>query len=553
MAEGDGHSGTAARFSTAAVHIVFQMRPGTTANRRITTGGDATLTLHSGAVSQVQAVDGIYHFDMPAGEEAVLELFGTQFRVVRVNGIDPDPTGENTIVVWDGTLRPNTGLEGQLQRLQILGYYCGAVTDAMNDIAERAILEFQADNGLVIDGVSGNHTRDKIAEIFGRVGNMNGTHQPLNRRYLAFFERANVGPSQRNSPQIDFRGGEAMKLSLPAPATDGATSMTYLLGCTPVHLDEASFPLHLTSRGGNGILTVTTAIEPTRNDMFEFRAVAQGDEVLEVHQGSAAGPLIATLDVHVVPLVNVELWGHLLTVTDAAGAQLADPPLWTQAEAQALIDSINDIWNPVGVRFVFRGFESHDVQQPQAGTIADDYIHLHLRSQAIARSLNRRGVMNVYFTQLLSMTFTNADGVPETMAPLAHAGNRWAFNPSAVFTSKSSAFNMGRVLAHEFGHMLRLTRAQYAHTDDRGVATPWRHDLWSRMRMMSKYVNYNPHNPERGWQNLTYGSDDQNFMLAGDLISVKDFPNDGTDGELQRSRASVSLRPYATHGLPLNA
>jgi hypothetical protein len=553
MAGGDGHSGTAAHFSAASVHVVFQTRPGATADRRITTGGDAALTLRSGGESQVQSVNGIYHFDVPAGDEAVLELFGTQFRIVRVNGVDPDPTANGTLVVWDAPLRPNTGLEGQLQRLQILGYYTGAVSAAMNDLAERAILEFQADNGLVIDGVCGNHTRDKIAEVFGHAGNLNGTHQPLNRRYLACFERANSGASLRNGPQIDFRGGETMKLSLPAPENPAAAPIAYRLAATSASLDEASYPWHLTARGGNGIVAVVTGVKTGSADQFEIRTVSTGDEVLELRQGSAAGPIIATLDVQVVPLVNVELWGHLLTVKDHAGAELANPPMWTEAEARALIDSINDIWNPAGVRFVFRRFESHDVQQPQAGIIEDDYINDHLRSQALASTLNRRGVMNVYFTQRLSMTYTNADGNPETITPLAHAGDRWRFNPSAVFTSKSSDFNMGRVLAHEFGHMLRLTRAHYAHTDDRGVATPWRHDLWSRMRMMSKYVNYDPADPDRNWQNLTYGVDNQNFMLAGDLISVKDLPNDGTDGELQRSRLSIRRLPYPDHGISLHA
>ncbi len=554
MAEGDGSSGSTAHFNTAAVHIVFQTRPGTVANRRITTAGDATLTLHSGAVSQVQPVEGIYHFDMPVGETAILELFGTQYNVIRVNGTDPDPTGERTIVVWDGALRPNTNLEGALQRLQILGYHHGAVTDAMNDLAEQAILQFQADHGLVIDGVAGSNTRTKINQIFSSAGHMPGGQQPLNRRYLAYFERANAGATRRDSPQIDFRGGEAMKLSLPAPVAGEAPSPVYKLGCFPINLDESSFPWHLTAHSGNGTVSVTNSIMTTYNDRFEFSAVATGDEVLEMHQGAADGPIIASLDVKVVALMQVDLWGHLLTVRDAGGAELADPPNWTEAEARSLIDRINDIWNPAGVRFVFRAFESHTLDEAQAGMVADDYVHNHIRSSTIARRLNRSGVMNIYFTQLLSMTYHNADGVLENSTPLAHAGNRWAFNPSAVFSSKGADMPMmGRVLAHEFGHMLKLTRAQYAHTDDRGVATPWRHDLWSRMRLMSKYVNYDTNDPDRWWQDLTYGTDENNFMLAGDLVSVKDLPNDGTDGELARSHTSITNRPYPARGIAIDA
>jgi hypothetical protein len=66
-------------------------------------------------------------------------------------------------------------------------------------------------------------------------------------------------------------------------------------------------------------------------------------------------------------------------------------------------------------------------------------------------------------------------------------------------------------------------------------------------------VNYDTNDPDRWWQDLTYGSDENNFMLAGDLVSVKDLPNDGTDGELARSHTSITNRPYPAHGIAIDA
>lgn len=555
---GRSRTGRTARFNTSAVHISFQKRPGHAADRLIPDGPEATLTLRSGAASQVQPVDGIYHFDLPDGDEAVLEVFGSQFRIVRTDGAAVDPTNSGTICVWAGTLRATSTLEGVQQRLQILGYYTGAVSPDMNDLAERAILEFQADNALVIDGVPGPRTQNKLDEIFSGHGGIRGTDQPLIRRYLTYFERAAYGPTRLDHPQFDFRGGGTPKLGLnftPAPAAADAAAVAppapvYKLGLFPSNLDESSLPWHAVVRGGDAVLSMSQARIATFSDRLQFTSRATGEDVIEIRQGSAEGPCIAEMDVVVSERKTVRLWGHLLTVRETGtGSVLADPPLWTQAEAQSLIDSINAIMDPMGIRFEFSGFSEHTLDQPQAGLIVDDYINDQVRHTRIARSNNRREYLNIYFTQRLRMIYENADGAREDSEPIAYAGNRWEFNPSCVFTSKSIPMDeLGRVIAHEFGHMLRLSPAQYAHSDDRGVAECWRHDIWSRMRLMAKYVYYDNANPDRWWQTTTYGDTDGGLMKAGDLLTIKNFSNDGSDGELRRARLSAD-NPHAQSGI----
>jgi hypothetical protein len=113
-------------------------------------------------------------------------------------------------------------------------------------------------------------------------------------------------------------------------------------------------------------------------------------------------------------------------------------------------------------------------------------------------------------------------------------------NPSCVFTGRSVALeDLGRVMAHEFGRMLRLTAARFCHSDDRGIAECRRHDIWSRMRLMSKYIGYHHDQPDWIWQDTTYGTFDSGAMKAGDLLTLKNFDNDGSDGELARARRSA--------------
>ncbi len=560
MAAGDGATGAVAQFNEASVHLVFQQRPGTERARRITDGGEATLTLHSGVVSQVIPVNGIYHFDLPLGEDAVLELFGTQYRIVRAIGAnDPDPSGSTTIVVWDNPLRALDTMEGQLQRLQILGYYTGALSPDMNDFAEKAILEFQEDHGLVIDGVVGPNTQTKLGEIYSRSGHVSGSVQPLIRKYLACFGRANSESTRMDSPQLDFRGSGNPKLilSMPplaAPAQAGDPIPTplpefYRLAFLPIHLDETSAPWHAVMRSGGTVINLRQPILDNFGQLIEFNPAAVGSDVMDIHQGAADGPVIASLDIQIVLMKEVLLWGHLLNVSETGtGALLADPPMWTIPEAQSLIDFINAIWNPAGIRFVFRGFTEHNIVQPHAGLITEDSIHNHRPSRTIARAHNRRGFLNVYFTQCLNYIWNNADDEREEFEPVAFAGNRWQFNPSFVYTGKLLALpELARALAHEFGHMLRLTSAQYSHSDDRGVSIPWRHDIWSRMRLMSKYLLYDRANPptlSRPWQDTTYGENADGLMRAGDLITIKNFSHDDSDNEATIARRSAE-NPYA--------
>lgn len=74
MSGGHAGSGTPARYSAAAVHLVLQTRPGPAADRRITTGGTATVTLHSGAVLEVAPV--IAKLDMQTLPLVEVRLWG---------------------------------------------------------------------------------------------------------------------------------------------------------------------------------------------------------------------------------------------------------------------------------------------------------------------------------------------------------------------------------------------------------------------------------------------------------------------------------------------
>src|SRR5690606_27472131 len=105
-----------------------------------------------GGMRAVECKNGLYHFDLPVGTEPVLEFLESQFTLRSLAKGDKDTNGAGIISHWQGPLESPDNLMGVQQRLQLLGYYTGSVDGLMGMKSERAILEFQADEGtLLID------------------------------------------------------------------------------------------------------------------------------------------------------------------------------------------------------------------------------------------------------------------------------------------------------------------------------------------------------------------------------------------------------------------
>lgn len=72
---------------------------------------------------------------------------------------------EDTVIQWQmklGHLNPIETVSGIKGRLNNLGYECGEINDDEDDDYTAAVMQFQGDNGLVVDGIVGPITRGAL-------------------------------------------------------------------------------------------------------------------------------------------------------------------------------------------------------------------------------------------------------------------------------------------------------------------------------------------------------------------------------------------------------
>jgi peptidoglycan hydrolase-like protein with peptidoglycan-binding domain len=133
--------------------VYFQRFPGkagTDAERGI---ADAEYVLKVGGRTVDKgktAADGSVTIQIPAGQAAVLEIFGTTYNLSIIRGLEEV-----------------TAVRGQQRRLSLLGYEVGEVDGTHAGKTDSAILNFQADTALDPDGVAGGGTRSKLTSEFG--------------------------------------------------------------------------------------------------------------------------------------------------------------------------------------------------------------------------------------------------------------------------------------------------------------------------------------------------------------------------------------------------
>ena len=140
--------GAALRFRR--IELIFQRFPGTDAASGIA-GLDYSVAVGGVRTNGRTAADGKVAIDLLAGATAVITILGTEYHVTRL-----------------GSLEAPGAKEGIQRRLQMLGYYNGAVDGDLKTQTEYAVLNFQADNApLLVDGLAGPLTQNSLK---GKVG-----------------------------------------------------------------------------------------------------------------------------------------------------------------------------------------------------------------------------------------------------------------------------------------------------------------------------------------------------------------------------------------------
>lgn len=103
--------------------------------------------------------DGVVSVDLPIGDET-----GGELKVFM------DPASEEPTHIYEvqlGHLDPVQELSGVQARCNLLGFDCGVADGIMGSKTRAGVKEFQADNGLDVDGVPGPMTKGKLEAVYG--------------------------------------------------------------------------------------------------------------------------------------------------------------------------------------------------------------------------------------------------------------------------------------------------------------------------------------------------------------------------------------------------
>ena len=80
----------------------------------------------------------------------------------------PNPDDTETVIEWEmrlGHLDPIETVSGLKGRLNNLGYDCGEVNEEEDDRYTSAVMQFQTDNELLVDGIVGPQTRGALLKL----------------------------------------------------------------------------------------------------------------------------------------------------------------------------------------------------------------------------------------------------------------------------------------------------------------------------------------------------------------------------------------------------
>jgi hypothetical protein len=227
------------------------------------------------------------------------------------------------------------------------------------------------------------------------------------------------------------------------------------------------------------------------------------------------------MEPHIFQLRQVRVVAHLVSINGTPTSRSAD-------DLVQLFQDVNVIWRAAGIEFVYnqdetlQGASESLTQFATAGTVTThldpnppDYREF---SKVINLSPDANGI-NVYFVQ---------------------AANEWTGLTYDHDTARPDGYGVvlvddgdAHALAHELGHFLDLDI--HAGEDRQGHHA--RDDIDSERRVMFDLRRLDSDQPAYR-HDVGYGD-----LVPGNLIDLKDFSSDQSDGALARSRRR-SLNPF---------
>lgn len=563
--------------------VAFQKLAGVGDGKIITDLGDATIRLEGQRRRVVEPREGVYSFSIEVGERGTLSVMDIEFNVQKLPfyGESDNPNiPENTITFWDYTLLPVTEFRGVQQRLYLLGYLPN-FSKEMNADTEIALLNFQADNGsIVINGEINTETTNALDTYFNdnstdcpiEIKNPDGEIMPLIRRQLIKIDRAVSGRAQPHAPHPDTRGTLPVKNDAGEEITSGKAIISYVAGTeddSDLKFKVKPFGSHVFDDNIYPVVASGTSVEVKERRVDDEGLVeltrqnsVDGDSVIELHYESSDGPVIGEVDVNIHGKKTISITVYMVTIVPRRRNEEerdSNSPFnsnalnakWNRSLAEEVIDKVNEICATSGIAFSIT-FEYIDFEGRIEGILSRKNYSFPPQSELDGMTLEQLEEViaecnsNYDETEELRSNNNSVDGIRVFLVDeylefgengeidRSTAGLAWKTqNATIIEHNDKSVDQLAHTTAHELGHLLSLTENGGSHSDEWPKGTFFRHDIWSRSRLMGYKTGYNVDNPDRSWQDTGYGKT-INVINTGTLLTSKKLDN--TDGEVSLSR-----------------
>jgi hypothetical protein len=342
------------------------------------------------------------------------------------------------------------------------------------------------------------------------------------------FGRAVTGATVVDAPDVDDRGFAMGN----RPGTWGSTTargaMVGITAGDTVRIQvrrediDGQAKLFVTSSDPNIVAVVSPTGALAVDGIFSIKGlvdVISKPVKIQVHMNSATGPVLAEMEPHIFQLRQLRVVAHMVTINGT-------PPARTVASLTQLFNDVNEIWRAAGIEFLFNPAEVHN-----------DSINGFTTAGTVTTHLSATPPTFVEFSRVINLT------------PDAHAINVYFVQSANEFTGltfdhdepRPSGFGVclrdnrgdAHALAHEIGHFLDLD----IHAGEDTAGHHVRDDVFSERRMMFDFAPLRSAQP--AFRNdVGYGN-----LVPGDMIDLKDFAIDASDGAIAITRRR-SLNPF---------
>lgn len=280
----------------------------------------------------------------------------------------------------------------------------------------------------------------------------------------------------------------------------------------------------------------------SHHDTFKIKGVSNKQKKntrIQVHVGSADGPVIGELEPHVFARRRISVKPYLVRIDQKVGVTVSQgtEPLFSDEDIKKVIDEVRAIWRPCGVDFkilstvkvniVLRNKDT--VTMPAGGSWAEEIkkvFDLQLKGK-------KRKTRKPYIHWYVINGFLDLSEPVATQRDTAGIGFNLDFAkrlntcPGIITRQSGIDFRTNTLLiSHEIGHFFKLDHPHLKHADDPAK------DSYSRRQLMYPILGLNAAHASPGLTNLPrlndhgYGS-----QLMGTLILIKNLKKHNTDNE----------------------